>query len=75
MPKKAINYNYPLSIFIFDIDHFKNYNDRNGHVEGDVLLKELSKLVKENSRRTDTINRYGREEFICLLPDTKKRMP
>ncbi len=70
--QKAKNYNYPLSIFIFDVDNFKNFNDRNGHVQGDVLLKELSRLVKDNSRATDTIARYGGEEFICLLPNTKK---
>jgi len=69
---KALSYNFPLSIFIFDIDHFKNYNDKNGHVQGDVLLKELSKIVKENTRTTDTIARYGGEEFIILLPNTEK---
>ncbi len=70
--QKAISYNSPLSIFIFDIDHFKNYNDKNGHVQGDVLLKELSRLLKENTRTADTVARYGGEEFIVLLPNTAK---
>ncbi|KAF0145373.1 MAG: hypothetical protein FD156_943 [Nitrospirae bacterium] len=70
--QKALSYNFPLSVFMFDIDHFKKYNDQNGHVEGDVLLKRLSKLLKENTRSTDTIARYGGEEFIVLLPNTEK---
>ncbi|MDP3111890.1 MAG: diguanylate cyclase [Thermodesulfovibrionales bacterium] len=70
--QKALSYNFPLSVFMFDIDHFKKYNDQNGHVEGDVLLKGLSKLLKENTRSTDTIARYGGEEFIVLLPNTEK---
>ena len=70
--QKASNYNFPLSIFMFDIDHFKNYNDTNGHVEGDSLLKELAQLVREASRGTDLIARYGGEEFIVLLPNTDK---
>lgn len=70
--QKALSYNFPLSVFMFDIDHFKKYNDQNGHVEGDALLKGLSKLLKENTRSTDTIARYGGEEFIVLLPNTEK---
>ncbi|MBM4128555.1 MAG: GGDEF domain-containing protein, partial [Nitrospira sp.] len=69
---KAISYNSPISIFIFDIDHFKKYNDLNGHAEGDYLLREISKLLKEQSRGTDVIARYGGEEFIVLMPGTDK---
>ncbi len=69
---KAINDNSPLSIFIFDIDYFKMYNDMNSHAEGDYLLRELSRLLKENSRSTDVAARYGGEEFIILMPDTDK---
>lgn len=70
--QKALNYNFPLSIFIFDIDHFKKYNDINGHAEGDYLLQELSRLLRENFRGMDIIARYGGEEFIVLLPNTDK---
>lgn len=70
--QKAINYNFPISIFIFDIDHFKKYNDNNGHVEGDYLLRELGRMLKENTRGRDVIARYGGEEFIVLLPNTNK---
>jgi diguanylate cyclase (GGDEF)-like protein len=69
---KAIKHHSPISIFIFDIDHFKKYNDMHGHPEGDYLLKELSRILKENSREGDVTARYGGEEFIVLMPDTDK---
>ena len=59
-----------LSVFIFDIDHFKNYNDANGHPAGDELLKSLARLVKENLRPGDIPSRYGGEEFIVAMPET-----
>jgi diguanylate cyclase (GGDEF)-like protein len=70
--QSAIKYNTSISIFIFDIDHFKKYNDMHGHPEGDYLLKDLSRILKENSRSGDVIARYGGEEFIVLMPDTDK---
>ncbi|HYA12678.1 MAG TPA: GGDEF domain-containing protein [Thermodesulfovibrionales bacterium] len=70
--QKAISQHSPISIFIFDIDHFKRYNDINGHGEGDQLLMELSRLIKENSRDTDVAARFGGEEFIILMPNTDK---
>lgn len=68
----AITRHSPISVFIFDIDYFKRYNDVNGHAEGDGLLVELSRLIKENSRGTDIVARFGGEEFIVLMPDTDK---
>jgi diguanylate cyclase (GGDEF)-like protein len=70
--QKAIAHHSPVSVFIFDIDHFKRYNDINGHAEGDRILVELSRLLKENSRGTDVVARFGGEEFIVLMPDTDK---
>jgi len=70
--EKSTNYNHVFSIFIFDIDNFKNYNDTNGHVQGDNLLKELGKLLKEHTRSTNIVSRYGGEEFIMLLQNTDK---
>ncbi len=57
-----------LSVFLFDIDNFKNYNDVNGHVAGDKLLKELASLVKENIRGESIFGRFGGEEFLLILP-------
>jgi diguanylate cyclase (GGDEF)-like protein len=62
-----------LSLFIFDIDHFKNYNDTNGHLEGDRVLRQLSALVKKLVRPADRCCRYGGEEFIVAMPDTDSR--
>ncbi len=71
--QKALSYNFPISIFMFDIDHFKKYNDQNGHTEGDYLLRELSSLLKKNTRSRDVVARYGGEEFIVMLPNTDKQ--
>jgi diguanylate cyclase (GGDEF)-like protein len=67
--QKASSYEFPLTIFIFDIDNFKNYNDTNGHSEGDVLLKKMGSILKEHTRSTNIVARYGGEEFIVLLKD------
>ena len=60
-----------FSLCIFDLDKFKSYNDRNGHLAGDHLLKAIGKLVaKEIRARVDTAFRYGGDEFVLILPDT-----
>lgn len=61
----------PLSLLFLDADHFKRYNDRYGHQEGDRLLKMLALAVRGKARRPrDLAARYGGEEFVALLPDT-----
>ena len=62
----------PLSLIIFDLDHFKNLNDTYGHNAGDFVLKELADLIHKNGTRKnhDTFARYGGEEFCLLLPET-----
>jgi diguanylate cyclase (GGDEF)-like protein len=57
-----------LSVFLLDIDNFKNYNDVNGHGAGDRLLQELARLVQENIRKDDIFGRFGGEEFLLILP-------
>jgi diguanylate cyclase (GGDEF)-like protein len=59
-----------LSVFLFDIDNFKNYNDTNGHLAGDKLLQELAGLVNESVRKDDVFGRFGGEEFLLILPHT-----
>ncbi len=61
-----------FSLFIFDIDHFKNYNDTNGHPAGDELLRAMARLIKSNLRASDTACRYGGEEFVVAMPDTDR---
>ncbi len=58
------------SILVMDLDHFKTINDRYGHLIGDEVLKTFSLLVKETIRITDSLGRYGGEEFVLLLPET-----
>jgi len=70
--KRAERYNRHLGLVMIDIDHFKHYNDTNGHPMGDLLLKELATLLKESVRETDMVARFGGEEFIILLPETSK---
>ncbi len=59
-----------LSLFMFDLDHFKQINDTHGHQAGDLILKKIAFLVKDNMRQGDILARYGGEEFIAILPET-----
>lgn len=59
-----------LSILLFDLDHFKNYNDLNGHVAGDRLLQDLANLVQQSIRKDDVFGRFGGEEFLIIFPNT-----
>ncbi len=69
---KAEKGHYPVSVFIFDLDHFKHYNDSQGHQAGDEVLKITGQIVRDMVRPDDTPARYGGEEFIVLLPQTPK---
>jgi diguanylate cyclase (GGDEF)-like protein len=64
------NKNRPLSLIMFDLDYFKQINDKYGHSAGDSVLVEISELVKENLRDADCVGRYGGEEFLVTLPNT-----
>jgi len=66
---RATRYARPLSLVLFDIDHFKKVNDERGHLAGDVVLRQLGALVRSNIRREDLAARVGGEEFALLLPE------
>lgn len=61
----------PLSVVLFDIDYFKQYNDRYGHLQGDDCLRRIAQaLLATSTRAGDFIGRFGGEEFVLVLPDT-----
>ncbi len=61
-----------LALIFLDLDDFKHVNDTLGHVNGDLLLQKFSKRLLESVREQDTVARYGGDEFIILIPDTKE---
>jgi len=63
----------PLSLVLLDLDDFKVYNDTLGHQAGDMLLKDVANLLKNQSRKMDYVCRYGGEEFAVILPYTDKK--
>ncbi|MCA9680081.1 MAG: GGDEF domain-containing protein [Kofleriaceae bacterium] len=66
----AHRHRHPLSLVMFDVDHFKKVNDQRGHLCGDAVLKEISARVRQRVRREDLFARYGGEEFACILAST-----
>ena len=61
----------PLALLMIDIDHFKAFNDRFGHLMGDTVLRLISVTLKQSIQRSDFAARHGGEEFAVILPDTK----
>lgn len=66
----ASRYRRPYSIVLSDVDHFKLYNDRYGHLAGDEVLKQVARRIVETSRSVDRVYRYGGEEILVILPET-----
>ncbi len=66
----AGRYGHPLTLVMFDVDHFKKVNDTHGHLAGDAVLKDLAGRIRPRIRREDLFARYGGEEFACVLPST-----
>ena len=68
--KRSERYAKPLCLIISDIDHFKQFNDTYGHQQGDIVLKETARILKDAVRKIDLAARYGGEEFAVILPET-----
>lgn len=65
-------YKTPFSIAMIDIDYFKKVNDTFGHQFGDYVICEISKIIQNSLRKTDTVYRYGGEEIVIIMPETTK---
>ncbi len=70
--EKSKRYGHPFSLIMFDIDDFKKFNDKFGHLEGDMILRKFSHLISDSVRKIDLVFRYGGEEFFVLLPELPK---
>ena len=68
--RRSQRYKQRFSLIMIDIDHFKNYNDTNGHLQGDHLLQEFARILRSSVRAQDIVSRYGGEEFAIILPHT-----
>ncbi len=72
MVAEARRYHQPFSLLMVDVDHFKHYNDLNGHPAGDRCLARVAHLLRDTAREVDQVVRYGGEEFALLLPRCPK---
>ncbi|MCM8758747.1 MAG: sensor domain-containing diguanylate cyclase [Candidatus Omnitrophica bacterium] len=70
--QRAREKNTPVSVAMCDIDNFKYYNDKNGHLAGDKVLKDIARLIHQSIKGSDIAARYGGEEFIIVFPETDK---
>jgi diguanylate cyclase (GGDEF)-like protein len=66
----AQRYGHTYSVALYDVDHFKRYNDTYGHLAGDAALRQVADALNRTRRDSDTIHRYGGEEILVVLPDT-----
>ncbi len=70
--ERASRYRSPLSLLLFDLDHFKNVNDTYGHLSGDYVLRTVIGIIRNDIRSTDALGRWGGEEFMLVAPETDR---
>jgi diguanylate cyclase (GGDEF)-like protein/PAS domain S-box-containing protein len=71
--RRALRSSEPLSVLMVDIDHFKRFNDKLGHLKGDRCLQQVGRLLMQDRRASDFVARFGGEEFVLLLPATNRQ--
>ena len=72
--ERARRYSRSCSLAMIDIDFFKRFNDRHGHLQGDEVLKQAAGIFQEHIRKSDIVARYGGEEFAVIMPETGKEL-
>ena len=70
--QRFFRYRTTLSVILIDVDHFKSINDARGHQAGDEVLQSMSRLLRQTTRKTDSLCRWGGEEFLLILPETSE---
>ncbi|MEE8106187.1 MAG: sensor domain-containing diguanylate cyclase [Planctomycetota bacterium] len=70
--ERARRYKHDLTLAMIDIDHFKRFNDANGHQDGDRALAIVARILQDSFREADMVVRYGGEEFVVLMPETSR---